>query len=63
MAIISPQITAEPATPDSFGAQLESWRSRMEFALAARLPAPTVVPMRLHAAMRYSPDQHATLFL
>src|SRR6202789_1401459 len=54
MANISPQITAEPETPDSFAAQLESWRSRMEIALAARLPAPTVVPMRLHAAMRYS---------
>jgi geranylgeranyl pyrophosphate synthase len=54
MAIISPQVTAEPETPDSFAGQLESWRSRMEIALAARLPAPTVVPMRLHAAMRYS---------
>src|ERR1700677_1141566 len=54
MAIISTQITAEPETPDSFSAELESWRSRMEIALTARLPGPTVVPMRLHAAMRYS---------
>src|SRR6202041_3391127 len=54
MANISPQIKTQPESPDSFAAQLESWRSRMEIALAARLPAPTVVPMRLHAAMRYS---------
>jgi geranylgeranyl pyrophosphate synthase len=39
---------------DAFGAQLESWRVRMEHALAARLPAPTTVPARLHEAMRYS---------
>jgi len=39
---------------DAFGAQLESWRARMEHALAARLPAPTTVPARLHEAMRYS---------
>ncbi|MDP9014297.1 MAG: polyprenyl synthetase family protein [Pseudomonadota bacterium] len=39
---------------DAFGAQLESWRARMEHALAARLPAPTMVPARLHEAMRYS---------
>lgn len=37
-----------------FGAQLESWRERMERALDARLPAATVVPTRLHEAMRYS---------
>src|ERR1700723_588548 len=54
MANISPQIKTQPETPGSFAAQLESWRSRMEIALAARLPAPTVVPTRLHAAMRYS---------
>jgi geranylgeranyl pyrophosphate synthase len=47
-------ITAESVTPDTFGAQLESWRSRMEIALAARLPPPTTVPMRLHKAIRYS---------
>lgn len=40
--------------PDAFGAQLESWRVRMEHALAARLPAATTVPARLHEAMRYS---------
>jgi farnesyl diphosphate synthase len=39
--------------PD-FGAQLESWQARMETALAARLPAATAIPARLHEAMRYS---------
>jgi farnesyl diphosphate synthase len=43
---------ASPA--DSFGAQLEVWRQRMESALAARLPAASEVPARLHEAMRYS---------
>jgi geranylgeranyl pyrophosphate synthase len=38
----------------AFGAQLESWRERMERALAARLPQPDEVPARLHEAMRYS---------
>jgi geranylgeranyl pyrophosphate synthase len=38
----------------AFGAQLESWRRRMEQALDARLPAPDKVPARLHEAMRYS---------
>jgi geranylgeranyl pyrophosphate synthase len=40
--------------PASFGDQFESWRTRMEAALAARLPAANVVPTRLHEAMRYS---------
>jgi geranylgeranyl pyrophosphate synthase len=44
----------EPASADEFGAQLETWRVRMERALAARLPAPDLVPARLHEAMRYS---------
>jgi geranylgeranyl pyrophosphate synthase len=39
---------------NDFGAQLESWRVRMEGALASRLPAADVVPARLHEAMRYS---------
>jgi geranylgeranyl pyrophosphate synthase len=39
---------------DEFGAQLESWRHRMEQALAARLPPADKVPARLHEAMRYS---------
>ncbi len=39
---------------DAFGAQLESWRRRMEQALDARLPASDKVPARLHEAMRYS---------
>ena len=43
-------------TPDprEFDAQMESWRLRMERALAARLPDPAIVPQRLHEAMRYS---------
>jgi len=41
-------------SPEDFGAQLEAWRVRMEHALAARLPAATTVPTRLHEAMRYS---------
>ena len=44
----------EPAKPDAFGTQLESWRARMELALAARLPDSDAVPTRLHQAMRYS---------
>jgi geranylgeranyl pyrophosphate synthase len=38
----------------SFGAQLESWRARIETALAQRLPPADAVPTRLHQAMRYS---------
>jgi geranylgeranyl pyrophosphate synthase len=45
---------AESVERDAFAAQLESWRARMELALAARLPDPDVVPTRLHQAMRYS---------
>jgi geranylgeranyl pyrophosphate synthase len=44
----------ESADPDEFGAQLETWRLRMEHALAARLPEAHMVPARLHEAMRYS---------
>ncbi len=46
----------EPASPvaKDFGAELESWRVRMENALAARLPSAMTVPTRLHEAMRYS---------
>ena len=39
---------------DGFGEQLASWQTRMERALASRLPAPDEVPQRLHEAMRYS---------
>ena len=42
-----------PAAED-FGPALEAWRERMERALAARLPAPTELPARLHEAMRYA---------
>ncbi|HSY05286.1 MAG TPA: farnesyl diphosphate synthase [Steroidobacteraceae bacterium] len=45
---------AAAVTPDAFSAQLASWRARMERALAARLPEPDAVPVRLHQAMRYS---------
>jgi len=38
----------------AFTVQLKSWQSRMEHALAARLPAADSEPTRLHAAMRYS---------
>jgi geranylgeranyl pyrophosphate synthase len=44
----------ESASTRVFAAQLETWRLRMERALAARLPDPNVVPARLHQAMRYS---------
>jgi geranylgeranyl pyrophosphate synthase len=44
----------ESASGDGFGAQLEAWQSRMEQALAARLPDSRMVPARLHEAMRYS---------
>ncbi len=44
----------QPAKRDAFAAQLESWRTRMERALEARLPGANVVPARLHEAMRYS---------
>ncbi|HKT73672.1 MAG TPA: farnesyl diphosphate synthase [Steroidobacteraceae bacterium] len=39
---------------ESFAAQLDAWRDRMERALDARLPAAHDVPTRLHEAMRYS---------
>jgi geranylgeranyl pyrophosphate synthase len=42
-----------PAQPANFAVQLESWRLRMERALAERLPQADVVPTRLHEAMRY----------
>ncbi|MGO9512541.1 MAG: polyprenyl synthetase family protein [Steroidobacteraceae bacterium] len=44
----------EPPQTEAFGVLLEVWRSRMEEALARRLPPPTEVPVRLHEAMRYS---------
>jgi farnesyl diphosphate synthase len=44
----------ESSKREAFRAQLESWQARMERALAARLPEPSVVPGRLHEAMRYS---------
>ncbi|HEY6451025.1 MAG TPA: farnesyl diphosphate synthase [Steroidobacteraceae bacterium] len=47
-------ITEATARRAAFVAQLESWRLRIESALAARLPAADVVPSRLHEAMRYS---------
>jgi len=44
----------EPPDAEAFGLLLEAWRSRMEEALARRLPAASAVPERLHEAMRYS---------
>ena len=38
----------------AFGQQLVQWQTRMEEALAERLPSAEVVPTRLHEAMRYS---------
>jgi geranylgeranyl pyrophosphate synthase len=38
----------------AFGQQLVQWQTRMEQALAERLPRADVVPTRLHEAMRYS---------
>jgi geranylgeranyl pyrophosphate synthase len=38
----------------AFGQQLVQWQTRMEQALAARLPRAEEVPTRLHEAMRYS---------
>jgi farnesyl diphosphate synthase len=43
-----------PAGAENFGLQLETWRVRMEGALASRLPESDVIPERLHGAMRYS---------
>ncbi len=44
----------DSAGREGFRAQLESWQTRMESALAARLPGPDLVPTRLHEAMRYT---------
>ncbi|HEV2700041.1 MAG TPA: farnesyl diphosphate synthase [Steroidobacteraceae bacterium] len=38
----------------AFGQQLTLWQTRMEQALASRLPAADEIPTRLHEAMRYS---------
>jgi geranylgeranyl pyrophosphate synthase len=38
----------------AFGQQLVQWQTRMEQALASRLPRADQVPTRLHEAMRYS---------
>jgi farnesyl diphosphate synthase len=38
----------------AFGQQLTQWQTRMEQALASRLPGADQVPARLHEAMRYS---------
>ena len=56
MSIAADPVTAaaNASAQETFGAQLESWRARMERALEARLPAATAVPARLHEAMRYS---------
>jgi farnesyl diphosphate synthase len=38
----------------AFGRQLTQWQTRMEEALASRLPGAGEIPARLHEAMRYS---------
>jgi geranylgeranyl diphosphate synthase type II len=38
----------------AFGQQLTQWQTRMEQALASRLPGAEEIPKRLHEAMRYS---------
>ena len=38
----------------AFGQQLTQWQTRMEQALARRLPGADEAPTRLHEAMRYS---------
>ena len=50
------RLEAEPdtAVAEDFGNQLETWRLRMETALAKRLPAADAIPVMLHQAMRYS---------
>ena len=42
------------STRDAFSDRLKGWQTRMERALAARLPSAETEPKRLHAAMRYS---------
>ena len=44
----------DPREAEAFGRQLETWRLRMEGALAKRLPPADEIPSRLHEAMRYS---------
>ena len=50
------RLEAEPdvTVAEDFGNQLETWRLRMETALAKRLPAADAIPVMLHQAMRYS---------
>ncbi len=38
----------------AFGQQLTQWQTRLEEALARRLPGADEIPTRLHEAMRYS---------
>jgi farnesyl diphosphate synthase len=48
-------LTAQPRGElAAFGQQLSQWQTRMEQALASRLPGADEVPARLHEAMRYS---------
>jgi farnesyl diphosphate synthase len=46
--------TQERGDLAAFGQQLTQWQSRMEQALASRLPSAEEIPTRLHEAMRYS---------
>lgn len=53
-AEILPAVVEDSARRERFRGQLEAWQTRMEAALAARLPGADVVPTRLHEAMRYA---------
>jgi geranylgeranyl pyrophosphate synthase len=46
--------TQERGDLAAFGQQLTQWQTRMEQALASRLPSAEEIPTRLHEAMRYS---------
>ena len=47
-------ILGQDESVEGFSGQLDTWRLRMEEALASRLPPADLVPARLHEAMRYS---------
>jgi geranylgeranyl pyrophosphate synthase len=47
-------LTTQRGDLAAFAQQLTQWQTRMEQALASRLPGADEIPTRLHAAMRYS---------
>jgi farnesyl diphosphate synthase len=52
--LVAAGASGEGSPGQAFHEQLRAWQERMERALAARLPAATQLPQRLHEAMRYS---------